>query len=280
VATVPVDTQSSALSGEHEFVRDAYLPYQVIQRQPMHSLFLKILLWFWLSAILISFDHGHHSGIKASDCEGSHLKPSGQMSGARRLRRLRRAELPVDTVALARYLIGKVVVHERDSGRLSGRIVETEAYPIRDAAGHAFRGRTARNSSLFLERGHAYVYFTYGSSFLLNVTSEVAGAGGGVLLRAIEPLDGIERMAESLGTTRLADLGRGPGRLTRAIQVDLRQDGIDLCAAGPLWLAATAKRTGAIGKSVRIGLTRNVNRLLRFYERGNPHVSGPKKLRQ
>jgi len=87
-------------------------------------------------------------------------------------------------------------------------------------------------------------------------------------------------MAESLGTTRLADLGRGPGRLTRAIQVDLRQDGIDLCAAGPLWLAATAKRTGAIGKSVRIGLTRNVNRLLRFYERGNPHVSGPKKLRQ
>jgi DNA-3-methyladenine glycosylase len=124
------------------------------------------------------------------------------------------------------------------------------------------------------------VYFTYGSSFLLNVTSEVAGAGGGVLLRAIEPLDGIERMTESLGTTRLADLGRGPGRLTRAIQVDLRQDGIDLCAVGPLWLAATAQRTGAIGKSVRIGLTRNVNRLLRFYERGNPHVSGPKKLRQ
>jgi DNA-3-methyladenine glycosylase len=124
------------------------------------------------------------------------------------------------------------------------------------------------------------VYFTYGSSFLLNVTSEVAGAGGGVLLRAIEPLDGIERMTESLGTTRLADLGRGPGRLTRAIQVDLKQDGIDLCAAGPLWLAATAQRTGAIGKSVRIGLTRNVNRLLRFYERGNPHVSGPKKLHQ
>jgi DNA-3-methyladenine glycosylase len=62
--------------------------------------------------------------------------------------------------------------------------------------------------------------------------------------------------------------------------VDLRQDGIDLCAAGPLWLAATAERTGAIGKSVRIGLTRNVNRLLRFYERANPHVSGPKKLRQ
>ena len=75
-------------------------------------------------------------------------------------------------------------------------------------------------------------------------------------------------------------VGRGPGRLTKALQVDLRQDGLDLCAAGPLWLAATAQSTGAIGKSVRIGITRNVHRLLRFYERGNAHVSGPKKLRQ
>ena len=181
---------------------------------------------------------------------------------------------------LARYLIGKVLVHDIDSGRLSGRIVETEAYPVGDAAGHAFRGKTRRNRSLFLKRGHAYVYFAYGSSFLLNVTSEVSGVGGGVLLRAIEPLEGIELIAGSCGTTRLADIARGPGRLTRALQVDLRQDGLDLCAAGPLWLAATAQRTGKIGKSVRIGITRNVNRLLRFYEPGNAHVSGPKKLRQ
>jgi DNA-3-methyladenine glycosylase len=184
-------------------------------------------------------------------------------------------------VELARYLIGKVVAHDTDSGRLSARIVETEAYPIGDAAGHAFNGKTRRNRSLFLKRGHAYVYFTYGSSYLLNVTSEAPGVGGGVLLRAAEPLEGIELMTGSCGTTRLADLGRGPGRLTKALQVDLRQDGLDLCAAGPLWLAATAQqRTGRIGKSVRIGITRNVHRLLRFYERGNTHVSGPKKLRQ
>jgi len=184
-------------------------------------------------------------------------------------------------VELARYLIGKVVVHDIDSGRLSGRIVETEAYPIGDAAGHAFRGKTRRNRSLFLKRGHAYVYFAYGSSFLLNVTSEAPGVGGGVLLRAVEPLEGInESMVSSCGTTRRADLGRGPGRLTKALQVDLREDGLDLCAAGPLWLAATAEITGPIGKSVRIGITRNANRLLRFYERGNAHVSGPKKLRQ
>lgn len=186
----------------------------------------------------------------------------------------------MDTVVLARYLIGKVVVHDMDCGRLSGRIVETEAYPAGDAAGHAFHGKTRRNSSLFLERGHAYVYFTYGSSFLLNVTSEAPGVGAGVLLRAIEPLDGIESMADSGGTPRRANLGRGPGRLAKALQVDLQQDGLDLCAAGPLWLAATAQRTGAIGKSIRIGITRNANRLLRFYERGNPYVSGPKKLRQ
>jgi DNA-3-methyladenine glycosylase len=182
-------------------------------------------------------------------------------------------------VALARYLIGKIVVHDIDSGRLSGRIVETEAYPVGDAAGHAFRGMTRRNRTLFLKRGHAYVYFTYGSSFLLNVTSEVPGVGAGVLLRAIEPLEGIERMAGFSRKTRLADLGKGPGRLTKALQVDLRQDGLDLCAAGPLWLATTAQKTGTIRKSVRIGITRDVDRQLRFYERGNAHVSGPKKLR-
>jgi len=186
----------------------------------------------------------------------------------------------VDTVKLARYLIGKVVVHDIAAGRLSGRIVETEAYPIGDPAGHAFRGKTPRNSSLFLARGHAYVYFTYGSSFMLNVTSEARGLGGGVLLRALEPLEGIDLMQCSRAATRLIDLARGPGRLTEAMRIDLRQDGLDLCAAGPLWLAAAAQNTGNIGKSVRIGLTRSVDRRLRFYERGSPYVSGPKRLRE
>ncbi|MFZ0589740.1 MAG: DNA-3-methyladenine glycosylase [Bryobacteraceae bacterium] len=208
------------------------------------------------------------------------MKRSDQSASGGRLRRLRRAELPVDAVKLACYLIGKVVVHDIAAGRLSGRIVETEAYPIGDSAGHAFRGKTPRNSSLFLGRGHAYVYFVYGSSFMLNVTSEVRGIGGGALLRALEPLEGIDLMQRSRAATRLIDLARGPGRLTEAMRIDLRQDGLDLCAAGPVWLAATAQNTGAIGKSVRIGLTRNVDRRLRFYERGNPYVSGPKRLRE
>jgi DNA-3-methyladenine glycosylase len=194
-------------------------------------------------------------------------------------RRLLRAELPVDTVELARYLIGKVIVHDTPSGRLSGRIVETEAYPVGDAAGHAFRGKTARNSTLFLERGHAYVYLAYGVSFLLNVSSEKVGVGAGVLLRAIEPFDGFERMDSSRQRKRWLDIGRGPGRLTKALKVDLKDDGLDLCSAdSPLWLAATARKTGRIGKSVRIGLTHAADRPLRFYERGNEHISGPKRL--
>ena len=195
------------------------------------------------------------------------------------LRRLRRADLPVDTVALARYLLGKVIVHDTALGRLSGRIVETEAYPVGDAAGHAFRGRTPRNGSLFLARGHAYVYLVYGVSILLNVSSERTGVGAGVLLRAIEPLDGVELMDSTLQRNRRRDIGRGPGRLTKALKVDLMHDGMDLCSASSsLWLAVSAQKTGRIGKSVRIGLTHEANRVLRFYERSSAYISGPRRL--
>lgn len=196
-----------------------------------------------------------------------------------RLQRLRRTDLPVDTVKLARYLLGKVVVHDTPNGRLSGRIVETEAYPVGDEAGHAFRGRTPRNATLFLERGHAYVYLIYGVSCLLNVTSERIGVGAGILLRAIEPLEGFERIESQHRRKPSADQGRGPGRLTKAIKVDLRHDGLDLCGArSPLWLAAIDRKTGPIGTSVRIGLTHGARRVLRFYERGNPYLSGPRRL--
>ncbi len=206
-------------------------------------------------------------------------KLSARLDTNRDLRRLVRAELPVDTVALARYLIGKVIVHDIVNGRLSGRIVETEAYPVGDPASHAFRGKTPRNSVLYLERGHAYVYLAYGISYLLNVSSEKAGIGAGVLLRSIEPLDGIELMNGTHPRRQWDDIGRGPGRLTKALKVDLSQDGVDLCSASSsLWLAETTHKAGPIGKSVRIGLTQAADRILRFYERGNEHISGPKRL--
>ena len=154
-----------------------------------------------------------------------------------RIRRLRRSELPADTLELARYLIGKTLVHDLPKGRMSGRIVETEAYPVGDAAGHAFRGETPSIRSLFLRRGHAYVYFTYGSCFMMNVSSEKSGIGAGVLLRALEPLEGIRFMERRRRTHRLLDLARGPGRLAQAMDIDKRVDGVDLCAVAQLfWL--------------------------------------------
>jgi len=191
---------------------------------------------------------------------------------------LARSELPIDTVALARYLIGKLLVRELPEGVASGRIVETEAYVVGDAAGHAYRGMTRRNRPLFVEHGHAYIYLAYGSSYMLNVSSEMPGIGAGVLIRALEPLEGIPIMQLNRGTLRLRDLARGPGRLTAALRVDRRVDGADLCREGPLWLGRGDHEPGEIGQSIRIGIARDADRLLRFYLRGSRFVSGPKAL--
>jgi DNA-3-methyladenine glycosylase len=191
---------------------------------------------------------------------------------------LGRADLPIDTASLARYLIGKTVVRALPEGFVSGRIVETEAYVVGDAAGHAYRGMTPRNRSLFLERGHAYVYLAYGISYMLNVSSESPGTGAGVLLRALEPLEGVPIMKLNRGGARLRDLARGPGRLTAALRIDRRLDGIDLCRQGPLWLGPGDHEFGEIGRSKRIGIAREADRLLRFYLHGNPFVSGPRSL--
>src|ERR1700727_324173 len=194
------------------------------------------------------------------------------------LRRLKRAELPKATVALARYLIGKTLVHNLGRITLAGRIVETEAYLLGDAAAHSFRGQTPRNRSLFLERGHAYVYFIYGNHFMLNVASGPHGTGEGVLLRAAEPLHGIEKMQMLRGADVLRDLARGPGRLAEAFAIDRKLDGADFCGDGVLWLGSALRPTGKVGTSVRIGITKEAHRPLRFYERASVFVSGTKAL--
>lgn len=204
------------------------------------------------------------------------LKPAAMRMVVRRP--LARSDLPHDTAALARYLIGKIVVRELPEGIASGRIVETEAYVAGDAAGHGFRGMTPRNRSLFLERGHAYVYLAYGISYMLNVSSEMPGIGTGVLIRALEPLDGIPIMRLNRGIERLRDLARGPGRLAMALRIDRSLDGLDLCREGPLWLASDGRDPGEIGQSVRIGISKDADRLLRFYVRGSPFVSGSRSL--
>jgi DNA-3-methyladenine glycosylase len=132
-----------------------------------------------------------------------------------------------------------------------------------------------------------YVYFNYGMHFMLNISSERAGIGGGVLIRAIEPLEGIEIMQRHRKSTGLLDLTRGPGRLAAALRIDRSLDGLDLFSGGPLWLGVavsprTLRRRAAeddrVGTTVRIGITHAADRLFRFYERGNPFVSGPKRL--
>lgn len=170
------------------------------------------------------------------------------------------------------------MVRRLREGIVSGRIVETEAYIIGDAAGHAYRGMTQRNRSLFLERGHAYVYLAYGISCMLNVSSEKPGVGAGVLIRALEPLEGIPIMQKNRGIERLRDLARGPGRLAAALRIDRRLDGLDLCREGPLWLASDRYRPGDIGQGIRIGISKDAGRPLRFYLYDNPFVSGPQSL--
>jgi DNA-3-methyladenine glycosylase len=216
------------------------------------------------------------------DCRALNELSGGMEIGATAAcpRVLDRTELPVETARLARFLIGKILVRTLGERVMGGRIVETEAYGIGDPAGHAFRGMTPRNQALFLERGHAYVYLAYGISFMLNVSSETPGVGAGVLIRAIEPTFGITIMEQNRGTERMRDLARGPGRLTEALAIDRRLDGIDLCQAGPLWLGTDGKASDAFGQSKRIGITRAADSLLRFYVRGNLFVSGPRALNE
>ena len=198
----------------------------------------------------------------------------------RSIRRLRRNELPVDTEALARYLIGKTLVHEHPAGRLAGRIVETEAYVVGDAAAHAFRGLTQRNRSLFLPRGHAYVYFVYGCWFALNVSGETAGIGAGVLLRALEPIEGVALMQARRGH---AEAARSGARARQARHGHGHRPALRWHRPVRRWPALAGRRrydrSAPIGESVRIGLTREVDRKLRFFEYDNAFVSGPRRLR-
>jgi len=215
---------------------------------------------------------------RSIDCFAQSDEEAGRRFEMTLPRPLTRPELPLETAALARYLIGKIVVRDLPEGVVSGRIVETEAYVVGDAAGHGYRGMTPRNRSLFLERGHAYVYVAYGISNMLNVSSDAPGTGTGVLIRALEPLEGVAIMQANRGVEPLRDLARGPGRLCTALRIDRSLDGLDLCEEGPLWLRRDVHELGEIGESVRIGISKDADRTLRFYLRGSPFVSGPRSF--
>jgi DNA-3-methyladenine glycosylase len=194
-------------------------------------------------------------------------------------RRLTRADLPVETVALARALIGKLLVHEHQGEALAGRIVETEAYVPGDPASHAYRRMTPRNRTMFGPHLTVYVYFIYGANWCVNISSEGEGIGAAVLIRACEPVAGTQTMRALRGRPELKDreLLRGPGNLCRALAIGPEQNGLDIGADPALWLADDGAAP-PVGESVRIGITRAAEVPHRFYARGNPSVSGPRAL--
>ena len=210
----------------------------------------------------------------------------------------RRSErvLPQDFYArdpriVARELLGKVLVRTLPGGakarRLSGRIVEVEVYLGEgDLAAHAAAGKTERNEVLFGPPGHAYVYFIYGVHYCLNFSCMPEGQAGSVLLRAIEPLDGIEAMAEARGVEpeKLDSIaGRrmltsGPGRLCEALGITrARFNGQELySAASPLRIVDDSRRAGDIRETLRIGIKKSSEMPLRYLIADSPFVSGPR----
>jgi len=189
--------------------------------------------------------------------------------------RISRRALPVDTVEMARYLLGKRLVHATARGRIAGRIVETEAYPPGDPTGYARPGLTTSNAPLFGARGTAYVRMVYGTCLTLNLASEAVGVGAAVLIRALEPTEGIEHMLKNRPDSRLVDLARGPGRVCAALGIGRDLSGADITVHPALWLEHMPGAPAAIQVTTRIGLSRDQHRRLRFVERGSPFVSVP-----
>jgi DNA-3-methyladenine glycosylase len=174
-----------------------------------------------------------------------------------------------DSVQVARDLIGRLLVREVDGERLVGRIVEAEAYERHDPASHAYRGPTPRNRSMFGPPGHAYVYRSYGIHRCLNAVTKPVSA---VLLRALEPLEGLGSMAGRRGLSDPRLLCAGPGRLCQALAIDLDDDGLDLCTRQGLWLAGTGSASD-VAVTRRVGITVAVDLPWRFVEANSRYTS-------
>ena len=190
------------------------------------------------------------------------------------------------TIQVARDLLGKHIVRVLDGKKLVGRIVETEAYREDDPASHAFRGRTKRNDVMFWKGGHLYVYFTYGMHFCANVVTCEEGAGEAVLIRAVEPVEGIEEMMRnrfrSTGTPIARpsipchppyNLTNGPAKLCQALDIQRGQNGTDLLGGEIYLLDAPRLPASDVGRSTRIGIVNGKEKRWRFFVRESRWVS-------
>ncbi len=188
---------------------------------------------------------------------------------------LPRAFYTRDTVGVARELLGKLLVRRLEGVELVGRVVEVEAYGGGDdPASHAYRGVTGRNRLMFGEGGFAYVYFTYGKHYCFNVTTEKDGVPGAVLIRALEPVTGIEMMQKNRGIKRVRDLANGPGKLTEALDITREQNGVDLTGGGALFICRPrVAEDFEVVVAKRVGIRVGVDKPWRFYIKDNRFVS-------
>lgn len=183
-----------------------------------------------------------------------------------------------ETLIVAEEILGKYLVRTYNKQKLIGKIVEVEAYegPL-DPASHAYRGKTARNAVMFGDAGFAYVYFTYGNHFCLNVTTERESVAGAVLIRALEPIEGLEAMKRNRGVNDPTSLTSGPGRLTKALKIGRELNGHDLTLGQKLYLVDPGMRQPfEIMQTGRIGIREAVDRPWRFLIENNPYVSKTK----
>ena len=178
-----------------------------------------------------------------------------------------------DTVPVARELLGKVLVHNSAEGLTAGLIAETEAYIQGDPACHAYRGMTPRNRAMFGPPGRAYIYFTYGMHHCFNVVTAAPGIGEAVLIRALEPLEGIDIMRKRRGRQRLRELCSGPARLVQAMGLEPAMYGHDLTEEPLVLINWTPVSEEEVAVTTRVGISSGADLPLRFYLRGNEYIS-------
>lgn len=185
-----------------------------------------------------------------------------------------------DTLTLSKKLLGTYLVSNLSEGQCIGRIVETESYLANDPAAHSYIGQTARNEVLFGQPGFVYVYFIYGLYYCVNVTAGQIGVGEAVLIRALEPIEGVELMKKRRKSDNLFNLCNGPGKLTQALGIDLKLNKTDL-TQGPLTIISSdsfpeihpENESWEIVETTRIGISKAVEAKWRFYIKGNRFIS-------
>jgi len=178
-----------------------------------------------------------------------------------------------DTRKVARNLLGKILSCKTSEGIAKGRIVETEAYcGDKDPAAHAYRGKTPRSKIMWGRAGVAYVYFVYGMHHMLNVVTEREGTPGSVFIRALKPIEGIRLMKQRRKTQDAKTLTNSPAKLTQALGITMQDNGVDL-ESGHLWIEEGRKEKFDIVSTGRVGIKAGKKLQLRFYIKGDEHMS-------